>query len=1260
MTTLQAFWTQVADDIESVYKNGHPSNWKKGTIEVFRGHFEEKIKRLCRNDSNKAQLCGIDSTIKGKILIDKFEAPSYFTFRNVFKKKTSQGNESTRHQFAIYLGFESYQDYIGKKRISVHKNPSFKLTDLMSWRFKINDYYSSKSSFNYIPIVQTKVDAPYQLEMSHFFIDLSYIKREEISKEDALMLSEKESYHEKYFRRIFHHNALSHGFITQEILSNYSRLVILGNPGIGKSTFARWICWKWTKEFSELPSFIPLYFNLRELKYRVENSIIDYLVHHFFKGEETDGESLQMFLSSNVDHFIFLLDGFDELQDSSKTKLWSDLETLAPKAKYVVFSRPYGLIDQSFTYDLTFEIIGFNESTRKRYIENIVAIGKEEEHLVKDLEKTIEDIPTLKDFSYNPLMLSYITTLFLHSVQARKKLALIESIYDLQDQLVGWLKNYYSTKKIEESFDQMLTKSQLFAYEMEMKNLFLYESSYALDPHSNTAYSLSRLGLGSKEELELTKWRFHFNTITFQEFLGARYIADRITASAILYALEDKMKWNFCKMIIGYLSSNQKGKVIEEVLLGLENSFEKTGHIYYRHLYFIIVSELDKVQFQKIVDQDLLLKVLKHFADLPDNSEWDILIAEAISRCFLKLSLPQQHQFGLQILTRIEEILFEEILFEVIQRGHQRINERIQVYTDNLILKLKLNQKVFFVKAFLEIYLKLLKKIEQLVEKREYAKEEEIDFLDQRILDLDNRALGFSYILNKTNPDFLVKHFPELMKEVVFLFPGGHTKELTQLNGLVYSLEEIKEKVEEQEVRVIAGKDHVDYKDLDEEDLAKYLAYDVSSLAATLSIFAYAYGKIYGVKKTEYFQFIKRIWNLILKKTEEDYLINDPNYFEQSLHWLVYSLNCLNELSFAEPIKLIYLYGLNSDLEIKDSNLFQQYVQLMLDDLKTNFTTSGFDELVYAFKCTTEGKKLFFYNRVEVWDLFVKYVEKEESSLLEMNGEEVPDTIYLSKEPSLVVLENLKEILSFDYDKKFFVDSLISSSLTAIPYIRIRFLLELLQNDFIFYEQKYWDYLFELAENGLTFRLFGFLNFSKIYVFKKNLPQLEKLWELLNRNLQDQSVDLIKENISFIYRSAFYTLFYLKKVRKSDEFPQLIQTVTLLFAKDYFKAELFNVQSWGLKNEFLIYPMLSLLSGNLDLLAPTEIEQVLEARGMSFDAYAARVIQVFEKEEEIVFLRSVLGHTLAEVSIAFLHKHEAVSANFERVKFEEQLKMLPG
>ncbi|MFK7950825.1 MAG: hypothetical protein AB8G11_24810 [Saprospiraceae bacterium] len=134
------FWQYVKTEIEEKHNPYRKpvDKWRKGEIESFLIDLSIKVEELCENDKKKNDLCGFNYNI------------SYDTFRRIFFVKSSSGQKTTRHLFAIFLGYDSYFDFLKSHNLYIE---NFNQNVLI-----INDFNQKQEAKSEIPLKDEIMD----------------------------------------------------------------------------------------------------------------------------------------------------------------------------------------------------------------------------------------------------------------------------------------------------------------------------------------------------------------------------------------------------------------------------------------------------------------------------------------------------------------------------------------------------------------------------------------------------------------------------------------------------------------------------------------------------------------------------------------------------------------------------------------------------------------------------------------------------------------------------------------------------------------------------------------------------------------------------------------------------------------------------------------------------------------------------------------------------------------------------------------------
>lgn len=218
--------------------------------------------------------------------------------------------------------------------------------------------------------------------------------------------------------------------LVSKIVEENGKLVILGEPGLGKSTVLRHLMYEYAAQ-SDKP--LPLLIELKNYRHEI-NRLEDH-INSYYK------ITIDKLKTQNV---IFLLDGFNELPPSEQVELYIDLDTVLSdfsKSRFIVTSRkvsyPEDLRDWS-----TCEVLGLEEDKVQAYLKFLLG-GKDSDKLYKKIEEK-----GLLPISSNPLFLSLIFRIYQKGKQLPNSKGELLNIIFRHD----YLKEFSERKKIRAEF----------------------------------------------------------------------------------------------------------------------------------------------------------------------------------------------------------------------------------------------------------------------------------------------------------------------------------------------------------------------------------------------------------------------------------------------------------------------------------------------------------------------------------------------------------------------------------------------------------------------------------------------------------------------------------------------------------------------------------------------------------------------------------------------------------------------------------------
>jgi len=963
----------------------------------------------------------------------------------------------------------------------------------------ISEIYLNDSNFNSIKIngdVDNKLDA---LSMEEYYIQLSYTSYEDIYIRDSLLKLEKEFAYSKVYKSKINSRDLSKDYISESILIN-NKIIVIGNPGVGKSTYAKWLCYKWAKDAIRIKNEkLLIYIQLRDVNFNKEDFILSYINYKYFSSLESKFTSLQ-----NLNDFQLMLDGFDELSFENRIKLTSQIEHY----NYIVLSRPYGLINHELNYDISFQIDGFNDVCIEQYSDAVLNNNQQKK---KNLLRLIDKNKVLKDYSSNPLMLSYIALIYVTSKSIEKDLSSIKSIYDLQEKVYSWILEY-SFKKGSIKFELFQKSRKLieqFAYQMQINKQFVYYGKLD-NQHSSTVEMLSAIGLGSQKRNfeDPFSWQFSFHTITFQEFLSARYLREqKLNIEAIVYLVTDSFFWNLCIMLVGILSndtSNSQRKtkhsdLLINVLRFLYQFYSKEDHQYYGYAYYMLLAECNDKIIEKIVKKQDLELMFEFYKKAYFDNFWSSIVYESIRKIIYKSTYLIQTEYIGKLTNEITKISktfkIQQNFFYIADLLKIGIHYNEVSLLNSLIPVLihlknnvnKLSDEVLFIENNFDDDtddVSLIKKYNTLTEKEEWFRGnlhnlyDELEFFSAEKLDVHKNEISTIYkeeyttiqnlrkIIFKIAPTYnlieIEEHFTTLieLKNTLTINKETHKvyfNKLLQFSENLYILINNKEFFSKRELeRILYFIEFTSNDLLDSIDLNNISNYFFEHFINVL---------IEGIVKTDSPKLYDLLFNLVEKH---------------------------NTIIFKR---------------IPSQSIFNNYITSLFKEVFKTLDFKLIDKLIIVLKSSPNSKLYFLNYRKSLFQVFKLLVEKNKTLL---ENEYVK---YENNNEVVSILVEITELFEKNYDKKYFLEQIEKNNLSFVYKFEDRIVLEAISTNFIFYEDKYWELftVFFKDNNWSLNTVLPFVANEELFLFKSNHIQLVTVFINLFENKSNFSEKILSD-----------------------------------------------------------------------------------------------------------------------------------------------------
>ena len=186
------------------------------------------------------------------------------------------------------------------------------------------------------------------------------------------------------------------------------RVLVEGVPGSGKTTLVKRMCRDWSNDSFAQDSKAVIQVVLRSLPKQDKLAIED-MVLTSVADKKAAADIAQYVHDYLGDGVLFILDGFDEIsEEMHRSSIVHDILEghLAPKASFLITSRPISAQSLYELVDRRIEITGFGEEEVEKYVTvyfaaSDVAVGEK-------LISTLRSRPTIRSLCYVPLLLRMV------------------------------------------------------------------------------------------------------------------------------------------------------------------------------------------------------------------------------------------------------------------------------------------------------------------------------------------------------------------------------------------------------------------------------------------------------------------------------------------------------------------------------------------------------------------------------------------------------------------------------------------------------------------------------------------------------------------------------------------------------------------------------------------------------------------------------------------------------------------------------------
>ena len=195
-----------------------------------------------------------------------------------------------------------------------------------------------------------------------------------------------------------------------ELLENCSKLVILGRPGAGKTTFLKYVA-VFANKSELLPGHVPVFVSLKDFQEQDRNVDLKTYIENELSHCNVNKESFDRLLKESK--IIFLFDGLDEVRKEAFNKVSRQIKEISQvynQNRFIITCR-LAASEYKFESFLEAEVCEFTEGQVQMFARNWFAAKNSPQKTEKFISRVKSD-KEISELSTNPLLLTLLCMVF--------------------------------------------------------------------------------------------------------------------------------------------------------------------------------------------------------------------------------------------------------------------------------------------------------------------------------------------------------------------------------------------------------------------------------------------------------------------------------------------------------------------------------------------------------------------------------------------------------------------------------------------------------------------------------------------------------------------------------------------------------------------------------------------------------------------------------------------------------------------------------
>jgi DNA-binding Xre family transcriptional regulator len=248
------------------------------------------------------------------------------------------------------------------------------------------------------------LDMTYPIEINHIYTTVNFL--EKITGKQRKSIKElTEEFDPSNFGRLGLPPIVENRVSGLEAVKNYDKLMVLGKPGAGKTTFLRHLAIQCLSE-EIFTDYLPIFLALKDFADTdVKLNLFDYICQELANNKVDKNEVLSLFEAGRV---LLLLDGLDEVQQQADNYVSREIRDFSQRFSNCRFVLTCRIAAKEYTFEnfTEVEIADFDQEQIQSFVENWFAAKNS--NLSKRFAEQLQENPSIYELASSPILLTLL------------------------------------------------------------------------------------------------------------------------------------------------------------------------------------------------------------------------------------------------------------------------------------------------------------------------------------------------------------------------------------------------------------------------------------------------------------------------------------------------------------------------------------------------------------------------------------------------------------------------------------------------------------------------------------------------------------------------------------------------------------------------------------------------------------------------------------------------------------------------------------